>query len=36
MRRKIFDVSIPYIIHSKDLKIDDGIVYLPIYMSSLL
>lgn len=29
-------LSIPYIIHSKDLKIDDGIVYLPIYMSSLL
>lgn len=26
----------PYIIHSQDLKIDNGIVYLPIYMTSLL
>lgn len=26
----------PYIIHSQDLKIDNGIVYLPIYMTALL
>ena len=26
----------PYIIHSQDLKMDNGIVYLPIYMTSLL
>ena len=29
-------LSIPYVIHYKDLKIEDGIVYLPIYMAPLL
>ena len=28
--------SYTYIIHSMDMKIDNGIVYLPIYMTSLL
>ena len=26
----------PYIIHGMDMRTDNGIVYLPIYMSSLL
>lgn len=29
-------LSTPYVIHTKDLKCDDGIVYLPIYMTPLL
>ena len=28
--------SYTYIIHNMDMKIDNGIVYLPIYMTSLL
>lgn len=28
--------SCTYIIHGMDMKIDNGIVYLPIYMTSLL
>ena len=27
---------IPYVLHSGDLKEEDGIVYLPLYMASLL
>lgn len=30
------NISTPYVLHSGDLKVDDGIVYLPIYMTSLL
>ena len=26
----------PIIIHSKDLRLDEGILYLPIYMTSLI
>lgn len=29
-------LSTPYIIHYKDLKVENGIVYLPIYMSPML
>jgi hypothetical protein len=29
-------LSTPYIIHTADLKIVDGIVYLPLYMAGLL
>jgi hypothetical protein len=29
-------LSTPYIIHTKDLKVDGGIVYLPLYMTPLL
>ena len=29
-------VSTPYVVHCKDLKEEDGIVYLPLYMVSLL
>ena len=29
-------ISTPYVIHDKDLKIDRGITYLPIYMTPLL
>ncbi len=30
------NLSTPYVLHDKDLKIEDGIVYLPLYMTSLL
>ena len=30
------DLSTPYVLHDKDLKIEDGIVFLPLYMTSLL
>ena len=30
------ELYIPYVIHTKDLKEEDGILYLPIYMTSLL
>lgn len=30
------DLSIPYVLHDKDLKIEDGIVFLPLYMTPLL
>ena len=26
----------PYILHTNDLKLSDGIVYLPVYMTGLL
>lgn len=29
-------LSTPYIIHTKDLKVEDGIVYMPLYMTGLL
>lgn len=29
-------LSTPYVLHDKDLKVDNGIVYLPLYMSPLL
>lgn len=29
-------LSMPYVLHDKDVKIEDGIVYLPIYMTPLL
>jgi len=29
-------LSTPYVIHDKDVKVDEGIVYLPIYMTPLL
>ena len=28
--------DIPYVLHTKDLKEEDGIVYLPLYMTMLL
>lgn len=30
------DLSTPYVLHDKDLKIEDGIVFLPLYMTPLL
>lgn len=30
------DLSTPYVLHDKDVKIEDGIVYLPLYMTPLL
>ena len=27
---------VPYVLHSSDLKVEDGIVYLPLYMTPLL
>ena len=29
-------LSTPYVLHSSDLKTEDGVVYLPIYMTQLL
>ena len=29
-------LSTPYVLHDKDMKIEDGIVYLPLYMAPLL
>ena len=29
-------LATPYVLHDKDLKIEDGIVYLPLYMTPLL
>ena len=29
-------MSTPYVLHAKDLKVDNGIVYLPLYMTPLL
>lgn len=36
MRKYGSQMSTPYVIHPGDLKIEDGIVYLPLYMTSLL
>lgn len=30
------DLSTPYVLHDRDLKIEDGIVFLPLYMTPLL
>ena len=30
------DLSTPYVLHDKDLKIEDGIVFLPLYMTPLV
>lgn len=30
------DLSTPYVLHDEDLKIEDGIVFLPLYMTPLL
>ena len=36
-RKKYKDqLNVPYVLHTKDLKIEDGIIYLPIYMTILL
>lgn len=29
-------LATPYVLHDKDVKIDDGIIYLPLYMTPLL
>ena len=29
-------LSTPYVLHTKDMEIKDGLVYLPLYMTSLL
>lgn len=29
-------LSTPYVIHTSDLKVEDGITYLPLYMTGLL
>ena len=29
-------LSTPYMLHAKDLKVENGIVYLPLYMTPLL
>ena len=29
-------LTIPYLLHSKDMEIKEGLVYLPLYMTTLL
>lgn len=29
-------LSTPYVLHTSDLKVEDGIVYLPLYMTGLI
>ncbi len=29
-------LSTPYVLHSKDVEMKDGVVYLPLYMTPLL
>lgn len=29
-------LATPYVLHDKDLKVEDGITYLPLYMTPLL
>ena len=36
MKKYKEQLYIPYVIHTGDLKQQDGITYLPIYMTSLL
>lgn len=36
MRRYNDQLHTPYVLHTSDLKVEDGIVYLPIYMTALL
>ena len=38
MKRKIYNkyLATPYVIHAADLKIENGIEYLPLYMVPLL
>ncbi len=36
-RKKYKDqLNVPYVLHTKDLKAEDGIIYLPLYMTMLL
>ena len=32
--KRILDV--PYVLHPKDVKVDSGVTYLPLYMAPLL
>lgn len=36
MKRYKENLHIPYVLHSSDLKVEDGITYLPLYMTPLL
>lgn len=36
MRKYAEQLYTPYVLHTTDYKIDDGIVYLPLYMTPLL
>lgn len=44
MRRKVYDkllkysnyLAAPYVLHTADVKTEDGITYLPLYMTGLL
>lgn len=36
MKKYKEQINIPYVLHTKDLKEEDGIVYLPLYMTMLL
>ena len=36
MRRYSEQLHTPYVLHTGDLKVEDGIVYLPLYMTALL
>ena len=36
IRRYNQQLHIPYVLHTSDLKVEEGIVYLPLYMTALL
>jgi hypothetical protein len=36
IRRYNQQLHTPYVLHTSDLKVEDDIVYLPLYMTSLL
>ena len=35
MKYKRF-LDVPYVLHPKDVKVDSGVAYLPLYMAPLL
>ena len=36
MKKYAEQVDVPYVLHTKDLKVEEGIVFLPLYMTPLL
>ena len=36
MKKYAEQADVPYVLHTKDLKVEEGIVFLPLYMTPLL
>lgn len=36
MKKYAKQADVPYVLHTKDLKVEEGIVFLPLYMTPLL